>query len=119
MHGKQRGDASDPKVVIDYPTAMLNFPDRDIPLPKDQLESEVRRLSEHLSSATGFPVSAEPMLALPGWFIADRIGRQKGDPCVFNPAKSAKFFVQNHTFGVGIPTLNNRISRSCFGGLGG
>jgi hypothetical protein len=95
MHGKLLGDARDAKVVVDYSTATLKFPDRDIPLPKDQLEAEVRWLSEHLSSSTGFPVVAEPMLALPGWFIADRIGRQKGDPYVFNPTKPAKFFVQN------------------------
>jgi|GEM_PF-4341283 len=35
------------------------------------------------------------MLALSGWFIADRIGSQKCDPYVFNPTKPSKFFVQN------------------------
>jgi hypothetical protein len=27
--------------------------------------------------------------------MADRIGRQKGDPFVFNPTKPSKFFIQS------------------------
>lgn len=95
MHGKLRGDERDAKVVVDYSSQTLKFPDRSIPIDKDQLDGEVRWLKDHLSSATGFPVVAEPMLALPGWFIADRIGRQKGDPFVFNPTKPSKFFIQS------------------------
>ena len=38
-------------------------------------------------------VTAEPILALPGWCIQERIGRR--EVFVFNPKSPRKFFVRN------------------------
>ena len=62
-------------------------------IPVDQLTTEAKWLSDYLTKAVGDRVTAEPMLALPGWFIIERLGR--GPVCVVNPVKATRFFVQS------------------------
>lgn len=78
--------------TVDHNKNQIRLPDRTIPIPVDQLEREANWLSKTLSSATGRTIKAEPMLALPGWWV-DRIGRSS--VYVFNPDDPHKFFVHN------------------------
>jgi len=90
---RKSGRCRDTKVVVDNNRNVIQFPDRTLPIPTDQLQTESGWLARHLSSSVGEKVDVEPMLALPGWFIADRIGR--GPAFVFNPTKPQKFFIQS------------------------
>ncbi len=87
---KSNGNA---EVVVDHEKNVIRFPDWNYPIPIDKLTTEAKCLSDHLTSAVGKPIKAEPMIALPGWCIRERIGR--GPVYVFNPRTPQKFFVQN------------------------
>ena len=78
------------KVTVDFARNELQFSDRSWNIPVKQLETNSRWLGKHLSSATGIKVEAEPMLALPGYFIEKRIG--KSSFFVLNPKQPKKFF---------------------------
>lgn len=93
MRGKRAGQKSAAEVRIDHEKNLMTFPDGAFPIPTEKLQMEARCLSEYLTSAVGEPVDVEAMLALPGWFIKDRIGR--GPVFVFNPLKPQRFFLQN------------------------
>jgi hypothetical protein len=80
-------------VVVDYSDNTVRFPDRTWRIPIAQLETEANWLGRTLTSAVENDVNVEPMIALPGWFIKERIGR--GQVCVFNPTKPKKFFVHD------------------------
>lgn len=95
MHSKQNRRSNNAEVIVDYPAGKLVFPDCRVPLPFPQLESEAKWLSRFLTDAAGFSVTAEPMLALPGWFVK-HTGRKK-EPYVLNPLNPVKFFVHNRT----------------------
>ena len=90
--GRLPQNGNDAQMTVDYERNVLRFPDRVVPIPVDQLTREAKCLSEELTSAVGQAITAEPMLALPGWFI-NRSGR--GQPCVFSPRNSTKFFVHS------------------------
>jgi len=68
---RARGD-EDARVEFDGRT--LKFPTRTTAKPLEQAERQAQWLAKWLSSATGEPVSAVPVLALPGWFV-ERKGR--------------------------------------------
>lgn len=69
--GDMRGKAG-ARVVFDGRS--LAFPHWKTSEPLEQAERQAQWLTKWLSSATGDPVSAMPVLALPGWFV-DRKGR--------------------------------------------
>ncbi len=54
---------------VDYDANTLNFPGWRETAPLEQAQRQARWLSEWLSSAVGEPVSAQPVVALPGWYI--------------------------------------------------
>ncbi len=93
MRGKPKEGEGKAEIVIDYENDEIRFPDFKWRIPSKQLETEARWLSQHLSAAMGETVEAEPMLALPGWYISNRIGR--GKVFVINPVKPKRFFVQS------------------------
>ena len=104
--GKLKEGNGDAEVVVDHDQNLLRFPDRNCPIPTSQLETEAKWLSQNLSSAVGEKVVVEPMLALPGWFIKERKGRDS--VYVFNPNKPQKFFVRNRS--VLTPEMVQRIA---------
>ncbi len=93
MRGKPKEGEGKAEIVIDYENDEIRFPDFKWRIPNKQLETEARWLSQHLSAAMGETIEAEPILALPGWFISNRIGR--GKVFVINPVKPKRFFVQS------------------------
>jgi hypothetical protein len=84
--GEGRGEA-----VVDHENNIVRFPDRTYRIPVEQLETQAKWLSQFLSEAVGERVEAEPILALPGWFIKERVGR--GRVFVINPLRPKRFFV--------------------------
>lgn len=54
---------------VDYDAKTLQFPGWCERAPLEQAQRQARWLSEWLSSAVGEPVSAQPVVALPGWYI--------------------------------------------------
>lgn len=92
MRGKPKVGEGRAEVVVDHPKGMIRFPDWNYEIPLRQLETEAKWLSQHLGSATGMTIRVEPILAIPGWYIKDRIGR--GSVFVINPQNPKKFFVQ-------------------------
>ncbi|HWB12281.1 MAG TPA: nuclease-related domain-containing protein [Pirellulales bacterium] len=91
--GKPKGRETKAEAVVDQQAGVVRFPDREYRIPVEKLKSDADWLAKHLSSAVGEPVAAEPILALPGWFVKERIGR--GQVCVINPRSPKKFFVHN------------------------
>ncbi|QDV72485.1 nuclease-related domain-containing protein [Botrimarina mediterranea] len=83
------------RMTVDYDQEKMVFPDRVAPLPSGRLKKEAGWLSRELTSATGFTVRVEPMLALPGWFV-ERKGASTG-VFVFNPKTPSKFFILPRT----------------------
>lgn len=96
MLGKPRNAQDDVRVVVDHEARRMQLPDRNVPIPESQLQAAVRWLGGHLSSATGFEVRVEPILALPGWFVERRGQRKPGDVFVINPRNPKKFFVHDN-----------------------
>ena len=66
----RRGGPSDARVVFDG--THLTFPDWRSDRPVQQALRQAQWLSKWLSSATGDPVRALPVLALPGWYVERR-----------------------------------------------
>lgn len=93
MRGKPKEGEGKAEIVVDYENDEIRFPDFNWRIPSKQLEAESRWLSQHLSAAMGENIQAEPILALPGWFVSKRIGR--GNIFVINPVKPKRFFVQS------------------------
>lgn len=93
MLGKPKGGIGSAEIVVDQQQGIVRFPDREYRIPVKQFETEANWLSKHLSSAVGQTVVVESILALPGWFVKERIGR--GSVFVINPCKPKKFFVHN------------------------
>jgi hypothetical protein len=54
---------------VGYDGKALTFPGWHETKPLEQAQRQAKWLSEWLSAAVGEPVSAQPVLALPGWFI--------------------------------------------------
>ena len=92
MRGKPKEGDARAEITVDHNQNIIQFPDFRWSIPSRQLEGEARWLSQHLTNATGETIRVEPILALPGWFIANRIGR--GSVFVINPCKPKRFFVQ-------------------------
>jgi hypothetical protein len=90
--GKPKDDG-DSEIVVDYTRSIIRFPDREVPIPSSQPEREAKWVAEHLAKSVGESIKVEPMVALPGWCVKERIGR--GTVCVFNPCKAHKFFVKD------------------------
>ena len=84
---------NDANVIVDHTKNIVQFPDRTYPIPTDQLITEAKCLSDVLTQAVGKAIKAEPMIALPGWCVKERIGR--GPVYVINPRNPQRFFIQN------------------------
>ncbi|QEG40824.1 nuclease-related domain-containing protein [Roseimaritima ulvae] len=93
MRGKPKEGEGKAEIVVDHEKDEIRFPDFKWRIPNRQLETEARWLSQHLSAAMGETIIAEPVLALPGWYISNRIGR--GNVFVINPVKPKRFFVHS------------------------
>ncbi|WP_417739781.1 nuclease-related domain-containing protein [Rosistilla oblonga] len=93
MRGKPQQGPGRANVKVDYTRNKLQFPDYSFPIPNEQLQGEANWLSKRLSGAMGESIKAAPILAFPGWFIEERIGR--GDVCIINPTNAKKFFVNS------------------------
>lgn len=93
MISKYIAGNSKAEVIVDHDQNVLRFANFERELPSAQIESQTTWLSEFLSSATGDTVRAEGILALPGYFIKQRIGR--GSVFVINPIKPTCFFVHS------------------------
>lgn len=91
--GKLPQNGNDAEVVVDHTRNVIRFPGWAYPIPNDELTTEARCLSDFLTSAAGKQIKAEPMIALPGWCVKERIGR--GPVYVINPRNPQKFFIQN------------------------
>lgn len=81
------------EVTVDHQRNLIRFPDHESRIPIEQLETEGNWLSQKLSSSVGRSITVEPILALPGWYVKERIGR--GSVYVINPRNPQKFFVQD------------------------
>ena len=93
MLGKPPKDNGNADVVVDHEKNVIRFSGWQYPIPIDKLTTEARCLSDYLTSAVGKEIKAEPMIALPGWYVKERIGR--GPVYVFNPRNPQRFFVQS------------------------
>lgn len=93
MRGKPRFGNDKATLIVDYDQNLLRFPDRVASIPKAQLESQRRWLSEFLSSAVGEPFAVTSVLAFPGWY-AQTIGMRPEATFVINPYKSQHFFCE-------------------------
>ncbi len=93
MRGKPKEGEGCADAVVDYDRNEIRFPDFLWPIPTKQPETQANWLSKHLSAAMGERIEAEPIIALPGWFIRERIGR--GRVLVLNPLNAHKFFVNS------------------------
>lgn len=93
--GKLLAQSSDTNVVVDHDKKVIRLPDRNLPIPIKQLETQINVLGKLLTSAVGEPIEVESILALPGWYIKSHIG--KGICHVINPRNAQKFFVQSRT----------------------
>jgi hypothetical protein len=91
MLGKPKEGIGTADAVVDHHTNLIQFPDRTYRIPYEQLDSQAKWLSQFLSAAVGEHVGVESILALPGWFIKERVGR--GRVYVINPLRPKKFFV--------------------------
>jgi hypothetical protein len=67
--GNGKADAT-----VFYDGKSLKYPAWTTKEPLEQAERQAAWLGKWLSSATGFPIQALPVLALPGWFV-ERSGR--------------------------------------------
>jgi hypothetical protein len=67
-HKPQTGDSTK-DAQVSYDGQTLFFPNWKEQRPLKQAEWQAKWLSKWLQSATGEPVSVNPILALPGWFI--------------------------------------------------
>lgn len=93
MKQKPKEGKGKAEVNIDHQQNVLRFPDREEEINIDQLEAQGKWLSKHLTSSVGIQIQAQSILALPGWYIKQRIGR--GSYYVINPKNPKNFFV-NH-----------------------
>jgi hypothetical protein len=91
MLGKPKGGIGNADAVVDHLASLVQFPDRTYRIPFEQLDTQSKWLSQFLSAAVGERVRVESILALPGWFIKERIGR--GRVYVINPLRPKQFFV--------------------------
>lgn len=91
--GKLPSNDGNANVIVDHTKNVIRFPDWTYSIPIDQLTREAKCLSDYLTNAVGKQIKAEPMIALPGWYIKERIGR--GPVYVINPKNPQKFFIQN------------------------
>ena len=93
MLGKPKSGEGGAEITVDHERGIVRFPDREYAIPVKGFETEANWLANHLTSAVGQSVKVEPILALPGWCVKERIGR--GLVYVINPRKPKKFFVHN------------------------
>jgi hypothetical protein len=95
---KFRSGGDKQNVVVDHHQNLLIFDNYQREIPVNQIESQVSWLSKYLQSATGDFVHVEGLLALPGYFVKERIGRERvgrGSFYVINPLKPKAFFVRS------------------------
>lgn len=95
---KFQSEAAKAEVIVDHNQNLLCFDSFQREIPVKQIDSQVSWLSKYLSSSTGDPVRVEGILALPGYFVKDRIGKErvnKGSHFVLNPVKPRAFFVRS------------------------
>ena len=78
---KQKRGRGKADATVTFDGKVLKFPTWTTNEPLEQAERQAAWLSKWLGSATGMPVHALPIVALPGWFV-ERTGR--GDVRVFS-----------------------------------
>ena len=88
---KPKQGAGRAKVVVDYQSHTLKFTDRSGAIPVNQLQTESKWLSEHLSKSVGTSVSVKPILALPGWYVEGKYNQAFYD--VMNPKNQKHYFL--------------------------
>ena len=79
------------EVIVDHNQNLLFFDNFQRDIPVKQIDSQVSWLSKYLSSSTGESVRVEGILALPGYFVKDRIGKERvnrGSHFVLNPRQA-------------------------------
>ncbi|QDS98152.1 nuclease-related domain-containing protein [Adhaeretor mobilis] len=91
MRGKPEKGAGKANLEVDFTTEKLHFPNGVFPLPGDQVRGEARWLYHYLSSAVGWQVKVNPVLAYPGWYI-QRTGQC--DVRVINPFRAEGLFLK-------------------------
>lgn len=78
---KRNGAGGAAEATVEYDGNVLRFPAWSRREPLEQSRRQAAWLSKWLSSAVGGPVRAQPVVALPGWFVK-RTGR--GDVWVYS-----------------------------------
>lgn len=113
MRGKPKKGERRAEMIVDYEKNVLRFPDIEYQIPANQLETESNWLSKHLTSAVGKQIKVEPILAYPGWFIKQRIGR--GPVAVINPKNPKAFFTkkQSRYDSVEIQQIAHQLEQLC------
>lgn len=84
---KRYGVRGSAEATVEYDGKTLHFPERSRCKPIEQSRRQASWLSKWLSSSVGSPVRAQPVVALPGWFVR-RTGR--GDVWVYSGKELAK-----------------------------
>jgi hypothetical protein len=92
MLRKPRRFEGDGKITVNYSDDVIQLPDRVYQIPRERLLMEAKGLSSFLSESVGEPIEVKPILALPGWFIKQRIG--EGPVTVISPRNSSQFFLK-------------------------
>lgn len=106
MRTKPKEGKGRAEVTVDHQKHVLRFMDREDELPTKQLETEASWLSKYLTSSVGNQIKVQPILALPGWYIKQKIGRGTFD--VINPRNPNAYFMNKQT--VLSPTEMQQIS---------
>lgn len=104
--GKPKNGEGGSEIFVDHDRGVIRFPDREYRIPVQQFETEANWLSKHLTNSVGQSITVEPILALPGWYVKERIGR--GSVFVINPYKPKRFFV--HTRQVLSPAIVQQVA---------
>ena len=101
MLGKRPKNDGNAEVTVDHAKNIVQFPDRQYHIPVEKLMTEAKCLAGVLTSAVAEQVVVEPMLALPGWFIKERIG---AGLCSSSIPSSRSSFSFNQTGNAFLPT---------------
>ena len=81
------------RVKVDPTAGTLGFPGWTERLPAETLHRQAGVLSKLIAERTGLTLPAEPLLALPGWWV-EQVSR--GTPRVMNPKTAAAFLKTPH-----------------------
>ncbi|QDU74940.1 Nuclease-related domain protein [Bremerella volcania] len=77
------------KVSVDSKSNVIHFPNFDFKINLDQVETQVRCLTDFLSESTGDQIQVKPIIVIPGWYVERTFGQQKVR--VINPALARQY----------------------------